>query len=376
MCRLDIMAFKPIGIAVIRTGNDWYHQVALNYSQLSIDFSVASRYSTFPVDYFVIDEFKPEMFDNFSHVLLIEAGSLLLWGSYQERILPQLQQYEWTHITPTVRVWQPSGVGEQQLTLHESVGYLRSDTQENFLQDHIRVVKNLIDDSNMSYIVHNELPVHGYDPVELDWAITVSSGFFINSVLEYNGFHDNTQVHHMDISRPSLQVRQYTIENWDGENLSDWVDHLNERFPTIKLFNKSHFTKQNKTWKFVWNNTKLQIADWQTHWRRYQNLTHHYHRINIADLSEVQQLFNQQQGQGAIWWDGALKRMPGNLLKTSDMSWEYAKQFLTAIPDNTVCYGGDHCAQQYNGSPVQRARSLAERFNSREGLWKTRGQLH
>lgn len=363
------MASKAV--IITRTGDKWYHDIVLNYTQLSIDFSVSSRYDTDLVDYYIVDELILDHFSHYNSVLIIEAGTLFLWGTYEGQVAKNLQEYEWTHVLPTVKVWQPNGNGEQSITLHEKVDYIPSNGEQNFLLGHTAVVKNLIDDSNMSYLVHNELPVYGERTEPVNWAVTVGSGFFINSLLNYHGYKQDTTVHHIDISKPSLQVRKYTIENWNGENLDAWIDHVNEKFPTIKLFNKSHFTKRNQTWRLIWEEVQKEFGDtWLDHWRSYQKLQHHYHRVNITNPNDMEAVFKNTTGTGVIWWDGALKRMPGNLLKNSDASWEHAKQFISSLPDNTICYGSDHCLQQYNGIMASECIKKVNSENSRNRLWK------
>jgi len=363
------MASKAV--IIISTGNKWYNLIANNYSQLSIDFSVSSRYSSDSMDYYVVDKFVQSHFEHYSSVLLIEAGTLFLWGTYERHVAPNLENYEWTYILPTVRVWQPKGTGEQNLTLDRTVDYIPSDTEQNFLTGHTAVVKNLIDDSNMSYLVHNELPVHGNKTGPVDWAMTVSSGFFINSLLQYHGYHKDTVVHHIDISKPSLQVRKYTIENWDGKKLGAWIDHVNEKFPTIGLFNRSQFSSKGKTKRIVWDALQNEFGDgWLDHWRSYQKLQHHFHRVNITDPDDMKPIFKNTTGNGVIWWNGALKRMPGNLLKDSNASWKNAKQFISSIPGDTICYGGDHCLQQYNGISASEVLKEVASENSRDRLWK------
>jgi hypothetical protein len=81
------------------------------------------------------------------------------------------------------------------------------------------------------------------------------------------------------------------------------------------------------------------------------------------------------KGNGVFWWNGALKRMPSNLLKDSNASHVYAIKFIEHIADhnpNTVCYGSDHCLQQYNGLPASVAAQRVNEANSRELLWNTK----
>ena len=76
---------------------------------------------------------------------------------------------------------------------------------------------------------------------------------------------------------------------------------------------------------------------------------------------------------GVIWWNGALKRMPSNLIKDSAASHKYAISFVKEIATRypgAVCYGSDHCLQQYNGLDASVALKLVQQENSREKLWQ------
>jgi hypothetical protein len=316
-----------------------------------------------------------EEFKNYQQVLIMTAGTILIWGNYERNIIPKLKNYEYTTIGETVKVWQP--MGKETNSIKMNLEFVESTTMERFVQSHASAVTNAIDDSNISYLMHNELPVYGEVGPNLDCALTVSSGFFINGLMYHHGFTSSTQVHHIDISKISLNVRQYTIKNWDGVDIENWIKHLQEKYPSMSLFNRYKFTSRDSEYLEVWNDLQQQFGDqWQEHWKQYQRLDHHYHRINISNINDVNSVLQKlPKGNGVFWWNGALKRMPSNLLKDSNASHVYAIKFIEHIADhnpNTVCYGSDHCLQQYNGLPASVAAQRVNEANSRELLWNTK----
>lgn len=360
-------------VVIVNKGNDWYHDITLNYTQLSIDHSVSSRYSQSDYSYYVTQDFDPDKFKQHDLVLVIDSGELLLWGRYEKNVMPYIKNNEYTIINEHAYVWQPYGDGRVSLDLQ--VEHVYSDTVDDFLSTHAGAVTGLVDDSNISYLMHYELPVYGGVSHQMDWAITVSSGYFINGLLHHHGFHSNTVVHHIDISKISLATRQYTIENWNGQDIQGWIQHLQSLYPSMELFNRNKFTQHDHEYMDIWNDLQRQFGDdWQSHWDKYQALNHKYHRLNISNLNDVKNLLDKMPSQnGVIWWNGALKRMPSNLIKDSAASHKYAISFVKEIATrypSAVCYGSDHCLQQYNGLDASVVLKLVQQENSREKLWQ------
>ena len=111
-----------------------------------------------------------------------------------------------------------------------------------------------------------------------------------------------------------------------------------------------------------------------SHWKQYQSLEHYYHRVNISNKADIDKLLlSITSGTGVIWWNGALKRMPGNLLKDSNTSHQSAIEFVQTLAEhnpNTICYGSDHCSNQFNGELASNVVKLVSEQNSREMLWQ------
>lgn len=352
-------------IVVIRSGNEHHDEVALNYTQLSLDYQRTNRVQTDDiVDFYVQDVYEPMHY--YDCVLVIQAGTIFLWGAYEHFYKPDIDKMQagYIHLSDTVFVHKPAF--NTTITFPAKyIHVLDTRSAEDFWSSHDALLTSLIDDSNITYLMHNEIPVLGDNSAFcVDWAVTVSSGFFINYLLDHHCFTKNTVVHHVDISKISLQVHRYTIKNWDGKDWPDWMQHLNEKFISMGLWNRRKFTQEDKRWPVVWKHVQDYFGDrWLDHWQQYCDLEHEWHRTNIKYFDFP------QEGQGVAWWNGALKRLPSNLCKTSEQSYQGAIDFLGRLPANTICYGSDHCDTQFDGTPAEVARSITRIGNSRDMLW-------
>ena len=352
-------------IVVLKSGDDHYHKIALNYTPLSLDYQECNRLPTSnPVDYFVMNEYTP--LNGYDVIIIIKSGTIFLWGAYEHHYKDTVETstYEYIHINESVQFHRPKGTGVTDLGA-KFIHSLDMSSAEDFYSSHENILTSLIDDSNITYLMHNEIPNYGNVTKPVDWAITVSSGFFINCILDHHGFNKTSTIHHVDISKISLRVHKYTINNWDGSDFESWINHLNKKFPSMSFWNKGKFTNKDKKWKHVWSNVQTHFGDsWLRHWDEYRNLNHEWHRMNIKDIHSI-----NTSGQGIIWWNGALKRLPSNLLKTSKQSHQHAIDFLKRLPKDTICYGNDHCNIQFDGINSKLALDKVLTYNSRERLW-------
>ena len=136
-------------IVIIKSGNEWWDDVALNYSQLSIDHSVSSRYSRSSYSYHVVDKFNGEHYVDYDCVLVIPAGTMLIWGNYEKNVELKLKNYETVYIGKGAFVWQP--MGDSTIDLKMNIQSVDPSSAETFMGSHSGAVTNLIDDSNISY---------------------------------------------------------------------------------------------------------------------------------------------------------------------------------------------------------------------------------
>jgi hypothetical protein len=357
-------------VVILKPEDDnWFVDVATNYTQLNFDYSATSRIDCGNFEYFIANNIDELKFVDFEYTLVIPAGTILGYTYYERKLHPLIEQ-GYTHF------------GDNQFYVlgnpkHYKMDYVAPFIDPyNFSATHSSIAQMLSDHSNMCYVIHNEIPVIDYcNKNPIDWAMTVSSGFFINHILETCGFTDNAVIKHIDVSRMSLEVRQYTIEQWDGVDYLSWLDHLYKKYPSMSLFNRGRFTSNDpNTRRMLEHHNNVFGDQWLTHWNRYKQLTHEYHILNISDISQVKKVLGTAAHTNAvIWWDGALKRLPSNLCKTSNDSWNLAKEFTKILAEwdpNIRCFGSDHCAVQFNGDLACDVASEVNGHNTRDMLWK------
>lgn len=365
---------------VLKKKDDWFSDVATNYSQLNFDFSVTSRLTSDNFEYIITQDLNNINLSNYEYSIVVQAGTIFGFSYYERKLKKVIEDSSAAKIdfnnNPTVAIYKTHGSGQETLDINYKFPFIDPQSPETFAQTHVNVSEILNINSNMSYVIHNELPVfENVSDEPVDWALTVGSGFFINQVLHRFGFTDDANIIHIDVSRLGMQARKYTIENWDGLDYEKWMDHLYTKFPSMSLFNNGKFTSKESNTQKILDHMKSQFKDqWMDHWNIYKNLNHTYTNINIGDVHAVKNLLGVRKHRcGVIWWDGALKRLPANLSKTSDDSWTLAKQFTQALCDfdsQLFCFGGDHCGMQFNGTSANQVVQLIKEYNSRDRLWK------
>jgi len=357
--------------------NQWMADVALNYSQLSFDFSQLSRIDNPLYDFYVCNKFVK--MPSYKFIIVLPAGTLLGY-TYFERSVEKLitGEFEYYYFPNNdAFVYCPNGKGSTTLNINYTMPYVDTTTHNSFSLTHDSVVEMLSHQSNMAYLIHNEIP----DPVivntPVEWAMTVSSGFYINYVLYQNGFTENTEVHHVDISKSSLHVRQHIIENWDGKDFFNYIDSLEEKFPLLKVYNGSNrLNKKDDASLRCWEHLETFFKkDWLSHWNKYKKCKHRFHQCNLGDNKKFSVLLEKnspKQKNSVFWWNGGLKRLPANVLKTSQQSYQMSLNFLNTLQKhnpNLILYGSDHCRTAYNGINVDQALEKTKE-NSRGVLWK------
>ena len=371
---------KKAFIVVRPSVNSAWSDIALNYTQLSIDYSVTSRLDSAPHEYYIEHntvDLESKYFE-YDELVVINEGTILLYGMY-ERFFSNTSDYKKIKICDTAFILKPKSLNNNvdESMARNDILHIDATTFDRFKLSHINVTKNLIDDSNMTYFMHNEIPIlNTVSATPLSWAITVSSGFFINQVIDHYGFTDDCKICHVDISKISLMVREYTINNWDGRNVHQWIDHIHEKYPSIKLFNKGKLTSKDPSFTRIWNEHINYFGEdnWIDHWNKYKKLNHSYHRINMSDINDVNNVLSNvsKDKLGAIWWNGSLKRISANLMRSCNDSHAYVINFLQTIQNHnsdTICFGSDHCNLQFDGSNISDALKRVKAINSRNKLW-------
>ncbi len=360
--------------------DSWFYRVVTNYTKLNFDYCMADRFKeNAEWEFFESNTPITSCLPGFEFTIVVKPGIIFPYSFYQRRIEPNLGQYQITSVGPA-RVYHSDISLPKQGTLpvKYQFPYIDPTNEDTFSSTHDQGIEMLLKNSNLSYVVHNEIPEPIYNlnrPIE--WAMTVSSGFYINYILQAGGFDTNTIVNHVDISKGSLEVRKYTIDYWDGIDYLKWMDHLYEKFPLLNVFNGEQFRRGHKPTHVVLDHmsTVWSKSQWIEHWRKYQKCTHNYYACNFADTRSLKRIFKKFHAPyygSVFWYDGALKRMPANINKTSEQSHSHAKAFMQTIVDynpSTLVYGSDHCCAKFNGVSASDALSSME-VDSRKNLWQ------
>jgi len=355
----------------------WFYKVATNYTKLNFDYCMADRFDeNADWHFYETKTLNWNNFKDYEFAIAVKPGVIFPYSYFQRAIQPQLGQYKYTTVGPAL-IYCPSGKNTGEIKLPYNFTQVNPQNSNTFSATHDSAIDMVLKNSNLAYIVHNEIPepVYGLDkPVK--WAMTVSSGFYINYILQDAGFDSNTIVNHIDISKSSLAVRKYTIENWDGEDYLSWMDHLYEKFPLLTVFNGKQFRRGHRPTHHVLEHMdkKWTKKSWIEHWKLYQKCNHNYYVCNLGDNSSFKRILAEHKAydSSVFWYNGALKRQPANVNKTSEQSHMNAKRFIETLVDynpNLLVYGSDHCCNKFNGITSQSALDSMEK-DSRAGLWK------
>jgi len=338
--------------------------IALNYTQLNFDYCMAGRINKPEFEFFITHDVKLINIYRYEYVIVVDSGTILPYTYYEEQLHDKIKDSnaEYIDIVPHITIIKPGGKGREELIPNWIIPFIDSSSHEG-------VTNLLLKNSNTCYIMHNEIPiVKCVTDKDIEWAMTLSSGFYINYILYNNGFKENADIHHIDISKPSLYIRKYTIKNWDGKDFYLWFDHLHNKFPMLKLFSKSISKQCVEHMEQTFN------TNWLDHWKKYQQCNHQYHYCNLNDISSLINILdkhNPSKKVSTFWWNGAHKRLPANVMKTSKQGFESVKIFLETLNNynsNMVVYGSDHCVNEYNGITVKEAIKKTK-YNSRDKLW-------
>jgi hypothetical protein len=360
--------------------HSWKYDVAKNYTQLNFDYCMADRVGDSDYSFYETDDYRKIPMENYEYLIILNPGIVFEYSYWESSVRKQVEECDAGLISfdnENIAVVKPGKTGEAKIQLDRHYPFIDATNDDTFALTHSGVMATLTHNSNISYIIHNEIPKPEKLHDHLDFAMTVSSGFYINYVLNLSTFDKKTRIHHMDVSPMSLYVREYTIKNWDGHDYYAWMDHIYEKFPMLELYNgKNRLHSHHKAARRCWDHVIETFGDegWIEHWQKYQQCKHTFNHVNFSDNDLLNKTLKKLKlnGNGAFWWNGALKRLPANIMKTSDQSFENSRLFVNTLntynPDLAV-YGNDHCKNEFNGISVSKALiSMGE--NSRKSLWK------
>ena len=360
--------------------DSWFYRVVTNYTKLNFDYCMANRFKE-NQDWKFFESYSPidNCIEDFEYTIVVKPGVIFPYSYFQREIEHKLGKYKITKIGPA-KVYHSdlSLPKEGTLNVSYSFPYIDPTNEDTFASTHDRGIEMLLKNSNLSYVVHNEIPEPTYNlNMPIKWAMTVSSGFYVNYILDVGGFDTDTIINHVDISKGSLEVRKYTIDYWNGKDYLKWLDHLYEKFPLLNVFNGKQFRRGHNPTHKVLDHMREKWSEeaWLEHWNKYQKCTHNYYYCNFADTKSLKKIFKKFHAPyygSVFWYDGALKRMPANINKTSEQSHKNAKAFMQSLVDynpSMLVYGSDHCCAKFNG--ISAADALANmQEDTRQKLWR------
>lgn len=356
----------------------WFYKVATNYTKLNFDYCMADRFDE-NADWHFYDttNLNWDKFKNYEFTVTVKPGDIFPYSYFNRRIQHQIGKFRFTKVGPA-KIYCPSGTGEGEIKLPYNFSYVNPTNSDTFSATHDQAIDMVLRNSNLAYVVHNEIPepVYGLEN-GVKWAMTVSSGFYINYILEDAGFDSSTIINHIDISKVSLAVRKYTLENWDGTEYLKWLDHIYEKFPLLDVFNAGQFKRGHKPTHHVLAHMEQKwktAGNWEKHWKEYQKCKHNYYVCNLGDSDAFKRILSEHKSydSSVFWYNGALKRQPANVNKTSEQSHQNAKRFMQTLVDynpKMLVYGSDHCCNKFNGISSQQALEQMKE-DSRATIWK------
>lgn len=192
---------------------------------------------------------------------------------------------------------------------------------------------------------------------------SVAAGFKPNRILATHGFNNETRVVYFDYSPNALAVKQYIVEQWDGDDFPSFIQQLFNRFPSPETYYQlwNDLTPDAVDRKDIERQWQEEIERWggesmfRDHWRAYRTLSHEYVCCDL--LTDAQPLLDRvtDEERAVIWWSNAFFTMYGNWFYSLDQrqsAYEAWLESLASINPRMHCFGSD-----YNNSNVNRIQA-------------------
>jgi hypothetical protein len=182
---------------------------------------------------------------------------------------------------------------------------------------------------------------------------SVAAGFKPNRILETHGFDSHTKVTFMDYSDRALEVRRFTLENWDGSDFPRFVRGLFERFPYPETYYHlwRDITPEQVSAGELESAWSSELARWggeqafAEHWGRYRELQHEFvHCDIVGDPAPLLERVAVDP-RAVIWWSNAFFTVTSNWYylwsERRDRYEAWVSGLASRNPDLLV-YGSDH----------------------------------
>ena len=178
----------------------------------------------------------------------------------------------------------------------------------------------------------------------IDALFSVAAGFKPLSILNANGFHEETQVHYFDWCEASLKYKKHLLDTWNGYDLHEWLlEHdLEYNFSSTYRGNYESYWQQ-------------EVAEhggreaFKTLWDMYKNLKHEFHIIDIVNNPQLLfEKISSVKGTKVLWTTNVWSSEMLHWNIEPEVLEEKWKTFESLIPKDLVLYGHDYVAVDMN----------------------------
>jgi len=182
---------------------------------------------------------------------------------------------------------------------------------------------------------------------------SVAAGFKPNMILHALGFDEATRMVFYDYSKTALEIRQFIVSEWDGEDFPRFVRYLMKSFSSSDVFYQlwANLGPEDIAWDDLQQLWLDEIEKWggesviKEHWNAYRNLQHEYILCNLyKDQSSLLAAIDNRPN-AAIWWSNAFFTIYSNWLYTADERKKIYDNWLAKLAERNpgiFLYGSDY----------------------------------
>jgi hypothetical protein len=182
---------------------------------------------------------------------------------------------------------------------------------------------------------------------------SVAAGFKPNRILQTHGFTPDTRVVYFDYSPAALDVKRSIVEQWDGDDFPDFVQHLFQQFPHPQTFYQlwDQLTPDQLDRDDIDAVWQRELSRWggrealRDHWQQYARLNHEYVCCNLLDDPAPLLDRMRKEPSAIVWWSNAFFTMYGNWFFTIDhrqRAYDHWIEQLAAANPRLYLFGSDY----------------------------------
>jgi len=218
----------------------------------------------------------------------------------------------------------------------------------------IQVEKESLDTT--TYILNSE-PVGYYSRVHkpIDHYIVLAGGFKPALLINKYGYHSDTKITCIDISKAGHEFQNYIREHWDGD-LSTYHDLV------FKQFDKGQYRLAWRSWN-TWESeiesflseSKLSREQFKQVWEVYRNIPFNHMPMDLlGDVSPLVNLINSDQGKNLyVWFSNAFNMQWTQFILGKQYTNNHLNELLKNFKESKNNITVEHSNQYnvYNYSP-------------------------